>query len=215
VTPTIFSDNFNRTAGTTIGNGWTEKIPTATQPPVGADHFSIQDGQVTDTSTADDGYFNIVLWSPDQAQDVLVEYDVTFPSPDTNIDADPTLVVRSPQSSFATYNTYDGYTFYVYRDYVSITREDANVGTNTELSGQAISPALTPGGQYHVSFKVTGANPVVLSGTLSQGTTTIATLNYNDNDPTKAFTASGHVGFGCGTKGIGLKWDNFVQTTYK
>jgi hypothetical protein len=80
-------------------------------------------------SSADDGYYNIVAWTPLAATDVQVTYNVTFPL-DTTVEADPTVIVRATASSVTTIDAYDGYTFYFVRNGAGIERED---GADTYL----------------------------------------------------------------------------------
>jgi hypothetical protein len=151
-----------------------------------------------------------VAWTPLAATDVQVTYDVTFPL-DTTIEADPTVVVRAPASSFSTYNTYDGYTFYFVRNGAGIEREDS-ADAYLVLDSKAIDPALDANGTYHVTFKVTGTNPVTLDASVKDASgNTVVTLTATDTSA-KRYTGSGRVGIGSGTKGQGLRWDNFVET---
>jgi hypothetical protein len=202
----VFSDNFDRTASATVGNGWTEKT----------DHFSIQNNQLVNVSSADDGYFNIVCLPPLVARDVQVDMDVTFPTTDTKIEADPSIVVRAPDDTVATYNTYDGYTFYIYRDEAGIDREEKPADTATNLATQTISPALAMGVAYHMRFSVIGTNPPKIDATVTdtRNGNVVATLTFVDNDTAKRYTAAGHVGIGTGTRGQNVKFDNFVETSF-
>lgn len=196
-----FTDNFDRANSTAAGNGWVEKT----------DHFSIAENKLVNVSSTDDGYFNIAAWTPLSAADVQVSYDVTFPT-DSTIDADPNIIVRAPASSVTDYDTYDGYIFYFYRDYVEIAREDIGP-SNVTLDGKDIVPPLSANTTYHATFQVTGTNPVILTASIkdAQGAT-ITTLSATDSSA-KAFTAAGRVGIGSGTGGHSLKWDNFVETS--
>lgn len=204
--PATFRDNFDRASSTTVGNGWVEKT----------NHFSIQDNQLVVVGSADDGYFNIQCFSPLAGRDVKIEVDVTIPTTSGNEKADPTFVLRAPSDTVTAYNTFDGYAFYLFRDFAGIDREEKPADAKTELTGVAIAPSLEAGVPYHVVLSAIGTNPPKLDMTISDPRkgTVLATLTYLDNDTNKRITAAGRVGLGTSTEGQGVKFDNFVQTVY-
>lgn len=164
-------------------------------------------------SNANDGYDNIQCFSPIAALDAKVEVDVTYPI-DGQTAADPSITLRATDATVTTYDTFDGYNFYVFRNFAGIDREEPG-DNGTELTSQTISPPLSANTTYHFTFSVVGTNPVKLSASVKDGSgNTVVTLAFDDNDAAKRFTTKGRVSIGGGSKTTNTKWDNFVQTTY-
>lgn len=178
-------------------------------------HFSIQGNQLVNVSSVNDGYYNIQCFTPQKARDVTVSVDVTYPA-DDDFDADPQIVVRATDASVTDYDTLDGYTFYAFRDYVAIGREEAGDFDDDLASVDLddIASDLQTGTPYHFTFSVRGTNPPVLDGTVSdKAGKVIAKLHAEDTDTTLRYASSGRVSVGVGTDGQNVRFDNFVQTT--
>jgi hypothetical protein len=192
--PPTFVDLFDRADSPTIGNGWTEK----------GDQFSISNGAVLQMGSGN--YVNLLLSRPDVARDVQTSMDVTFGQ---NFDSDPCLHVRMPPASDAT-NELIGYTFFTFRDFAAIDREEQG-NDGAELASQRLSPQLEIGQTYHMIFRVTGTDPVKLEATvLKPDGTAAATLAATDASPKKIIGA-GKIGFGSG-RADAMRFDNFTRT---
>lgn len=179
-----------------------------------AGHFAIDTNQLLQVGTADDGYDNIQLFRADSVLDVQVDVDVTYPDPDTGFAVDPTISARTTDATLSTYNTFDGYAFYVFRNYGAISREERSSGNETDLDGKDLSPALATNTPYHLTFKVTGTNPVVLTSSVTRISDGTVLFTWSASDATaNRYSAAGHNGIGAGTKATGLRWDNYVRTT--
>lgn len=196
--PVTFQDAFERTNGTTLGNGWLAKT---------ANKFSLVDGAVKQAAYVDgDNYGNLIVRRPasESVRDVQIAYDFTYGG---NADADPTLYARMQPSSDTT-GVLTGYTMYVYMDSVGFTREDSTKFTG--LQTNTISPPLVVGTKYRFTFRVHGTDPVTLEGVVANADGTVITsVATTDADP-KRFVTAGQIGFGSskGEKGL---WDNFTR----
>jgi hypothetical protein len=178
-----------------------------------AGHFTLDSNQLLNVGTADDGYDNIELFRTDTQLDVQIDVDVMYPATDTTMLVDPTVSARMTDASVTTFNTYDGYTFYVQRGYGAIAREEVNTTNDTELDGKALSPALEVSVPYHIRFTVTGTTSVTMTASvtrISDGTV-LQTWSATDSGATR-FPNAGHAGIGAGTDAAGLRWDNYVRT---
>ncbi len=188
-----FSDSFDRPDGPLVGNGWIEK----------RDRFSIAGNAVVQTSNGN--YANLIVTRPESVLDAQASIDVSYGD---DIDNDPSLHLRMQPASDST-GELVSYTFYAYRDYMYLDREDPG-DNGAELASTAISPTLEIGKTYRMVFRVTGVDPVKVEATvLKPDGTPAATITANDASG-KRITAAGRAGFGAG-RGVGVRWDNFTR----
>lgn len=196
--PVTFQDAFERTNGTTIGNGWLAKT---------ANKFSLVDGAVKQAAWVQgDNYGNLIVRRPasEPALDVQIAYDFTF---GTNPDSDPTLYARMQPTS-DTVGVLSGYTMYVYVDQVGFTREDGTAFA--QLQTNTIATPLTVGTKYRFTFRVRGTNPVTLEGIVANADGTVITSVATTDADAKRIVTAGQIGFGSSKAEKGL-WDNFTR----
>lgn len=196
------TDNFDRASSATAGNGWFEKT----------NHFSIVNNGLQHVGTADDGYYNILAFRPDDVLDAEIDVNVIYPASDTAIDIDANVAMRATSGS-STYDVFDGYLLWMYRDYIGIDREEA-ADAWTAMDEVDIDPPLDVSVPHRIVFKVTGTTDVKLDATIYRSDGSVAARLSAVDTSAKRYSAAGRAGLGGGSSATGLRWDNFIRTTF-
>jgi len=163
-----FFDAFNRPDSASIGNGWTEKFPNA---------FAIQEGMVTSIDTGTIDYHDAIVYRPVAEDQRDVEVGLEF-----RIFAGqnfPQVHARVQRSTITQPNTLNGYLLFV--DGFEPSPGRAIIARQQAVTGQfecymlaiPFPSPLQETDQYRLRFRLTGANPVTLTGIVERldGTT--------------------------------------------
>jgi len=190
--PFVFTDDFERAGGTLLGNGWFEKT----------DIFAIVDGGVVQSARA--AFTDGIVRRPtsEATRDLEISVAFTFGAA---AESDPTLYARlTPASDGPSF--LQGYTFCVLRGTASIDREEG--AASAMLVGEAVDPPLTNGATYRLAFRVRGADPVELEGTIAELDGTVRKKIRATDTSAGRLVAPGAFGFGSGRAELG-RWDDF------
>jgi hypothetical protein len=180
-----FSDNFNRANNGTIGNGWTEKYPTA---------FSIQNNEVVSIDTNPIDYHDTIVYRPLGEDQLDTEVDLEFRIlPGLNF---PQVHARVQRNTLPQANTIESYIFFVdgfepLPGRAIIARQPAVAGQfECYILGIPFSTPLQQNTRYRLRFQVTGANPVTLTGIVERLNGTVwelfasgTTMHTNSTQP--------------------------------
>ena len=163
-----FFDGFNRADNANLGNGWTEKNPTA---------YSIVSGAIQSIQTLSGlGYVNDLAYRPQSEDRRDVEVSMEFTRrPELACDGNtygsyPQVHARVGRSTVATPNRLESYIFFVDdcappgpgRALFGI--QPATEQFDCQMATVPFSSAMIVGQRYRLRFRVTGTSPVVLTG---------------------------------------------------
>lgn len=158
----VFQDTFNRANNQNIGNGWTEKTPSA---------FFIEGNQVANVgNTAPLGYRDTLVYRSSATEDQLnVESSIEFIRSDANF---PQVHARVQRSNITTPNIIEGYILYVddYLEPMALAIAVQPTSTLNECTLQIMNfpTPLVNGTRYRLRFLVQGSYPVQLTGILER-----------------------------------------------
>lgn len=198
-----FVDDFNRADGASVGNGWIEKNDAA---------FTLAGGQVA-KQVVGTFYRDNIVYRP-AAENVLdVEASLEFTLL-TALPGYPQVIARLQTNTAANADAFDGYMLYLPDSGTSaiIGRQTGNAFVAT-LATMNFTQALNTTDRYRLRLRVTGTNPVQLSGIverLAGGVwQTIGQAEIADAAANRIATA-GSVGFG-GYVESAYRYDNFAR----
>lgn len=200
-----FLDDFNRADDPFIGNQWLLK--TQGQLPLV--------GNVVRRISPDGGpnYEDNIVYRPasEDVADVEISVDILFTS---NPSGYPQIWARMPSAIIAQPSLLTGYVFYITSaDAATMSR---NSGTDlTDFNNVNFSTSLSPGLVYRMQFRVTGTNPVHLTGTVTDvaSGTVLGNGSYDDADPAR-LSSPGSVGFSASSSDVDVfTYDNFLRTS--
>ncbi|MCI0400489.1 MAG: IPT/TIG domain-containing protein, partial [Gammaproteobacteria bacterium] len=155
----FFLDGFNRPDNPNIGNGWTEKFPNA---------FSIQNNEIASIDTAPIDYHDTIVYRPLSEDRRDVEVGVEFRVlPGQSF---PQVHARVQRNTITLSDTMEGYGFFV--DGFEPAPGRAIISIQPPVTNQfecymlaiPFPSALQASERYRLRFRLTGANPVVLTG---------------------------------------------------
>jgi len=200
----IFLDDFSRSDGEDLGNGWIKKNPEA----------FVLSGQAAIKQATGAGYRDNFCYRP-ASEDVLdVEASVEFRL--FNLPPGyPQLYVRLQSDTAQQANVLDGYVLYIY-DSAGIAGLGRQRGSEfvTALSEINLYPALNTTDTFRLRLRSVGENPVELAAYVERfdgsGWQIIGQANYLDDSPDRIATG-GSVGFG-GYVEANYVYDNFRRT---
>ena len=199
-----FVDDFNRTDGTTIGNGWVEKNTAA---------FALAGGQVIKQAVAT-GYRDNLVYRP-ATEDVLdVEASLEFTLL-SNPPGYPQVLVRVQSATAATPNLLDGYMIYLPDSGTTavVGRQNGSAFVTT-LAQFNLTSAINTADRYRMRLRATGTNPVNLDAFVERFVAngvweTIGQAQAADGSAARIATA-GSVGFS-GFIENSYRYDNFAR----
>ena len=161
----LMVDNFNRANSSTIGNGWTEKNPAA---------FSITNNEVTSVDTTPIDFHDNIVYRTASGEDQLnVETSVEFRRVNSSVRF-PQLHARVQRATLGFEDTLESYIFYFEDNLPSPGALAVAVQPPLQNQGECImttfplSQALDTTSRYRMRFRVEGAYPVQLSGSLER-----------------------------------------------
>lgn len=158
---TAFVDNFNRANSATIGNGWTEKNPSA---------FAITNNEVTSVDTTPIDFHDNIVYRTSSSEDLLnVEVTEEFRRINGTVRF-PQLHARVQRSTLGFEDTLESYILYFEDNLPSpgalaiavqpaITNQPECIMTTI-----ALPQALDQTSRYRLRFRVQGSYPVQLTG---------------------------------------------------
>jgi hypothetical protein len=158
-----FFDDFNRSDNAVMGNGWTEKFPAA---------FAIQNNEVVGTDTFPFDYHDTIVYRPVSEDRRDVEVGIEFRIlPGVYF---PQVHARVQRNTIAQPDTLEGYIFFV--DGFAPAPGQAIIAVQPPVTDQyecymlaiPFPSALQASDRYRLRFRVTGVNPVVLTGTVER-----------------------------------------------
>lgn len=183
----IFSDDFNRSDSTTIGNGWFERVPEA---------FSISSGTVE--SLLQGGTDQLVR-REEMRLDLELSADLIYGAYD-----EPSLYARLTSSELP--QSFEGYRAWFYATHLSIQYRSAAGGIG-EIEQANILPAMVVGRRYRIYLRVVGTDPVELSAAVyDDAGGLMASVRTLHEAPTR-FVFAGRYGFG--SRKPTTRWDAF------
>ncbi len=156
----FFIDTFNRPDNASIGNGWTEKFPTA---------FSIQNNEVVNINTDPIDYHDAIVYRPLSEDRRDVEVGIQFRVLSSTLTF-PQVHARVQRNTITLSDTLQSYIFFV--DGFEPAPGRAIIAVQPPLTDQfecyivaiPFPAALQASERYRLRFRVTGVNPVVLTG---------------------------------------------------
>ena len=185
----FFSDAFNRANNTTIGNGWTEKNPSA---------FEILGSELVSVDTPN-GFVQDLMYRPQSEDRLNTEASVEFRrlSSGTTLDQAnyPQLHSRVQSANVATPWTLNSYIFFIddfqpspAQAMFAIMRSPAGQPEECYLATVPLPAPLTVGSRYRLRFRVSGTSTVSLWGAVDQYSngnwTTLATGTFSHSPST-------------------------------
>ncbi len=193
-------DDFERTDGATLQNGWTEKNPAA---------FSIGGGRLVKNQVGD-GYRDNVAYRPvgESRQDVetSIEFQLNDPVPGY-----PQIFARLQAATVDAASTIDGYILYINNGNSAVLGRQNGSSFVTALVTIPLSEAMTVGSTYRLRLSATGAGTVTVSGAVERlsesGFVDIGSASVDDASPDRIA--------GAGMSGVGghvedsYTYDNF------
>jgi hypothetical protein len=198
-----FVDDFNRADGASIGNGWIEKNDAA---------FTLAGGQVA-KQVVGTFYRDNIVYRPDAENALDVEASLEFTLL-TALPGYPQIIARLQTNTAASADAFEGYMLYLPDSGTSaiIGRQTGNAFVAT-LTTMNFTQALNTTDRYRLRLRVTGTNPVQLSGfveRLAGGIwQTIGQAGIADAAANR-IAAAGSVGFG-GYVESAYRYDNFAR----
>lgn len=158
----LFADGFQRPSDSNIGNGWTEKTPSA---------FSMVDGQVS-AGTTTETYHDTLVYRPFNEDELDVEVGMEF----TRLSGESgfaQLHARAQRDTIQNYYELNSYIFYV-DDFLQQPGAAIAIqppGYRNYECVIAVVPfpqPLVDGDRYRLRFQVRGSYPVNLTGIVEQ-----------------------------------------------
>jgi len=200
--PAGFSDDFNRTDGSTIGNGWLEKNASA---------FAIVGNRVAVQGSGE--YRDNLVYRPASENGLDVEASVEFEL--TGIGGYPEVVVRLQTDTANAAGNFTGYLLYMNGGVDSaILNRHGQGGYGIEIATINVTPSLVVGDTYRLRLSAVGSSPVQLDAFVERfngtGWDVIGQANVSDADPAAIITA-GSVGFS-GDADTNYIYDNFTRS---
>jgi hypothetical protein len=202
----IFLDDFNRPDAALLGNGWIEKTASA---------FLLADDEVQRATIGSSDYPDNMVYRPsnEDIEDSQISIELVY---SVSISGYPQIHSRIQRDTIVLPGTVDSYLFYVpggTSATISRTRGAENL---SDLATSNTSEPLLVGDRYRLTLRVSGENPVLLSGMVehfSSGSwTVIASVAGTDSDPSQLDDA-GSTGFsGSNNDGNPYFYDNFMRT---
>lgn len=153
----VYFDNFNRPDNPDIGNNWTEKVPSV---------FSLIDGEVSGVETPSQGFNHLITYRPptEDAQNVEVGMEFTrTPGADSWY---PQVHARVQRSTVQYSSSLSSYAFF-YDSFFNPGRVHITPIDNyyeCYLASWDITEPFVEGDRYRLRLRVTGTNPVQLTG---------------------------------------------------
>jgi hypothetical protein len=155
----VFSDDFNRPNDGVLGNGWAEKFP---------DAFVLQNNEVVSIDTFPIDYHDTIVVRPvgEDRRDVEVSMEFRLlPGPSF-----PQVHARIQRDTLEQSDTLGSYLFFV--DGSTFSPGQAFIAIQAPVPGQfacgmlaiTFTSPLLPSERYRLRFRVTGVDPVVLTG---------------------------------------------------
>jgi len=152
----LFTDNFNRPDNVNVANAWTEKDPGV---------FSLIDGEVSGVAT-NQSFNEVVVYRPIQEDAQNVEVGMEFVRTPGATSLYPQVHARVQRDTVTQPNALTSYTLFFdsYRspNEIHIT-PILNFG-ECYIATFPLSAAFVEGERYRLRFRVTGTNPVELTG---------------------------------------------------
>ena len=199
----VFSDDFERTDSSVLGNGWLEKDPAA---------FFLVNGQAAKQVNSS-SYVDNIVYRP-AVEDILdmetsLEFNLREAQPGY-----PQIFARVQSDSVAFSGILDAYMLYVNdsADQAILGRQTGN-NFVTSLANINISPPLTTTDVYRLRLSVTGTNPVVVTGYIERQNGAVWDIigqgSFSDTSAER-IQDPGSAGFGGYIEGS-YNFDNFTR----
>lgn len=200
-----FADDFSRTDGADIGNGWLEKSGSA---------FSLVGGEASKSGAGANDYRSNIVYRPSNEDLLDVEAAAELRLTSTPVGY-PQVMVRVQSASVATPATLDAYLLYMNNSSTMATLSRQRGGAyDTALANLTLSAALNTTDRYRLRLRAVGTSPVQLSAFVERlsGSTwqILAQTTYSDSATNRISTA-GSVGFS-GDAETNYRYDNFTRT---
>ena len=199
----VVIDDFNRTDGTAVGNGWIEKSPSA---------FSLLGGEAVKQAVGT-GYLNNLVFRPSNEDLQDVETAVEF-----RLSANPPgyaeIWNRVQSDTVLVSNWLEGYILFIRNNNSQARLGRQNGNAFSLLSDIFLTQPLNTSDRFRLRMSTVGTNPVVVTGLIERFNgvdwDVIGQATVNDNDPLQIVTP-GSVGFS-GNFESGYTFDNFART---
>ena len=153
----VYFDNFNRPDNGDIGNNWTEKVPSV---------FSLAGGQVSAPETPQLGFNHLITYRPPAEDAQNVEVGMEFVRTPGASSLYPQVHARVQRSTVEQSSSLDSYTLF-YDSYfnpgrIHVTPIDDYY--ECYIASWDVQAPFVEGERYRLRFRVTGTNPVQLTG---------------------------------------------------